>query len=103
MFARLIVPAVAAAFVFSTAAFAAGTQHKDENRVQTLATKAAQRCTTLENQFDAVINSHGGAAKADSARLLRTQAGALCGQGDHEQGTIKLEEALKDLGVTPKA
>ena len=103
MFARLIVPAFAAALVLSGPAFAAGEasgMNKDQNRVQTAEMKAANRCTALEKQFDGVINAHSG-AKADNARMLRTQAGALCGKGDHTAGVIKLEEALKSIGVEP--
>jgi hypothetical protein len=106
MFARLIVPAVAAALVLSTSAFAAATSTnsgpgKVENKVQTAAVNAAARCTGLENQFDLSIKTHGSAAKADSARMLRTEGGALCSKGEHEAGIVKIEQALKELGVTP--
>jgi hypothetical protein len=102
---RLIVPAVLGAFVLSTAAFAAGSTStpvtpKDQNKVQTAEMKGAARCTALEKQFDGAINSHSG-AKADSARLLRTEGQALCGKGDHTAGVIKLEQALKDIDQKP--
>ena len=105
MRARLIVPAVLGAFVLSTAAFAAGTTTtppaKDQKKVQTAAVKAEARCTALEGQFDDAITTRGTMAKAKSAQMLRTQGGALCGQGKHEAGIVKLQRALKDIGVKP--
>ena len=108
MIARLIVPAVVSALVFGTAAFAAGSSSnttipmpKDQNRVQTAAMKQTERCTALETQFDDAIKIHGSASKAEAAKLLRTQGGALCGKGEHTAGISKLEQALKDLGVKP--
>ena len=106
MLARLIVWAVGAALLLSTAALAAGTTTnepaKDQNRIQTAAVTATQRCTGLETQFDDAINTHASMAKASSARLLRTQGAALCSSGQHESGIIKLQQALKDIGVEPK-
>ena len=105
MLARFIVWAVGAALLLSTAAFAAGATTnepaKDQNRVQTAAVTAAQRCTGLEKQFDDVIGTHGSMAKASSARLLRTQGAALCSSGQHEAGIDRLQRALKDIGVEP--
>ena len=105
MFARLIVPAVVGALVLSTSAFAASnspTSVDRHDRMQTAAVKSAERCTALENQFDEVIKTHGGAAKAGDARMMRTEGGSLCAQGHHEEGAIKIEQALKNIGVSPK-
>ena len=106
MLARLIVPAVLSALVFSTAAYAAGNTTttppaKDQNKVQTAAMKSAERCTALEKQFDGAITAHAKDPKVESARLLRTQGGELCGKGMHEAGIIKLDQALKDIGMKP--
>jgi hypothetical protein len=70
--------------------------------VQTASVKSAARCTSLEAQFDDAIKTHGSAAKAGDARMLRTQGGSLCAEGQHSQGAVKIEQALKDIGVTPK-
>ena len=105
MFARLIVPAVAAALVIATSAFAAGTSTKTESmmpKTQVAKVTPAQRCTELQHQFDSAIQSHRSAAMAPEAKMMRNDGGKLCAQGQHAAGAAKIEEALKDLGVKPK-
>lgn len=58
-------------------------------------------CMSLEQQFDSAIKSHATAAKVSEARTLRTDAGKLCTAGKTGEGVIKLQHALRDLGVTP--
>jgi hypothetical protein len=62
----------------------------------------AQKCTALEKQFDGAIKTHGTAAKAPDARTLRADAGGLCTSGKAEDGVMKLQQALNDIGVKPQ-
>jgi hypothetical protein len=108
MFARLIVPAVLGSLLLSTSVFAAGSTAtptapaKEQNKVQTAAVKSAERCTSLQAQFDEALTTHGSAAKAADAKMLRAEGGKLCTAGQHSAGIVKIEQAFKDLGVTPK-
>lgn len=61
----------------------------------------ASQCTKLEAQFDGAIKSHGSAAKAAEAKLLRQEGGQLCASGKAAAGVKKLEQALSDIGEKP--
>jgi hypothetical protein len=70
---------------------------------QTNMQKLADRCAALETQFDQAITTHGNAAKATSAKQLRTKGASLCGSNKEAMGIKNLQQALKDLGVKPNA
>ena len=95
-----------AAILLSTAALA------DSTTTTTTATKPkpteqsqslADRCSALETQFDQAITTHGNATKAAAAKSLRTKGGNLCNSNKQTNGIKNLQQALKDLGVKPKA
>ena len=101
---RLILPAILSAVVLSSPVLAAGgttapAGTADKKPVQMT---MVEKCTSLEKQFDAAIKSHEKAAKASEAKTLRTDGGNLCTAGRHMEGVLKLEQALKDLGVQVK-
>lgn len=62
---------------------------------------AAMECTAYEHQFDKEIKSRAFVPLVDEARALRADGGKLCATGKRTEGIIKLEHALRDLGVTP--
>lgn len=93
----LLLSALAGSLLLASGAMAASTG------VQLAATMtAAEKCTTLEAQFDDAIKTHGSSSKAAEAKTLRTEASALCAGSKQTEGVSKLQQALKDLGVTPK-
>ena len=64
----------------------------------------AQQCTKLEKQFDAAIKKHGTDAKAADAKQARTDGGDLCKSTDKKaDGVKKLQEAITDIGLKPRA
>lgn len=81
---------------------AGGAMAADASRQLAATMSMGEKCTTLEQQFDDAIKTHGNAAKATEAKTLRSQASALCAGGKQPEGVSKLEQALKDIGVTPK-
>lgn len=108
---RLIVPAMLGALLFSTPVLARGAGPYDAahywarpNLNSPLGVNpAADKCNALKGQFDKAIETHGAAAKATVARTMSTEGANLCAAGDWNRGVVKLETALNDLGVTPKA
>ncbi|MDH3475357.1 MAG: hypothetical protein OEM59_16885 [Rhodospirillales bacterium] len=104
---RTFVPAVLSAVLLSTPVLAAGNYG---NRLATnpytqkaAAMTQAEKCTDLEKQFDAAIKTHETAAKVNEAKAMRTEGGKLCAGGKQAEGIVKLEQALKDLGVEVKS
>lgn len=64
----------------------------------------AQQCTKLEKQFDAAIKKHGTDAKAADAKQARVDGGTMCKSTDKQtDGVKKLQEAVTDLGLKPRA
>ena len=95
-----------AAILLSTAAMADSattttptTKQKPTEQSQ----KLADRCSSLEAQFDQAITTHGTATKAAAAKSLRTKGANLCNSNKQASGIKNLQQALKDLGVKPSA
>lgn len=64
----------------------------------------AQQCTKLEKQFDAAIKKHAADPKAADAKQARTDGGNLCKSTDKQaDGVKKLQEAVGDIGLKPRA
>ena len=59
----------------------------------------AERCDSLERQFDRALPKHEDAKALTAARKLRAQGEKLCDHGKHAAGALALAEALTDLGV----
>ena len=104
---RIIVPAVLSAVLLSAPVLAAsnyGTSTKPTSHaLQTVAMTSAEKCTALQKQFDQAIKTHDKAPKANEAKTMRTEGGNLCASGKQADGAAKLEQAIKALGVKPKA
>ena len=64
-------------------------------------TTPTQRCTDLENQFDAALPKHSDAKNLTAAQKLRAEGQHLCEDGQHASGALRLARALVDLGVKP--
>lgn len=101
MSTRTIIPAVLALAMLGTPALArpgggSSTAAPDRERFT-----ASMECTAYQRQFDTAIKSHAFVPMVDQARTLRADGGTLCSTGKETQGIIKLQHALKDLGVTP--
>jgi alanyl-tRNA synthetase len=108
MLTRISVATGLAAILLSTAALAdSATTATTTPATKPLKTESAQkladRCAALETQFDQAITGHGTAAKAATAKQLRTTGATLCSSNKQANGIKKLQQALKDLGVKPNA
>jgi hypothetical protein len=85
--------------LLSSAALAATNTHSENhpaNREQ-----MADRCATLESQYQDAITSHQGAAAFDRAEGLGSSGTTECQSDQGAMGAQKLERALADLGVRP--
>ena len=61
---------------------------------------AAQRCVSLETQFDDALPLHAGARKLASAKKLADEGQDDCAKKKYSLGARRLVAALADLGVT---
>ena len=103
---RLIVPAILSAVVLSAPVLAASTDkagHPPAAMERAAAVNAADRCTALQKQFDTAMKKHEMSKMAGEAKTMREDGGKLCTAGNVDQGIAKLEMALKNIGVKPKA
>ena len=100
---RAIVIAGLGASLLSSAAWAAdfGGRSVPDHRNGRL--ESADQCAALESQYDAVIGSHQNASHIGRAEGLHATGLGECNSNDGSVGVIKLEQALKTLGVTPNA
>jgi hypothetical protein len=102
---RLMLVAALGAVLLAPAAFAAGnsTGPAAKSNLQLAATTPAQRCMALEGQWQMdgmALKSH---AKFTEAEELADQGKQLCADGKPVDGMAKLGQALRDLGLKPKA
>lgn len=63
---------------------------------------AAERCTSLEQQFAAAVLLHLTSKKLTAARKLAEDGTEDCTHKKYSLGTRRLVSALATLGVTPK-
>jgi len=105
MIIRTSIAAGLAAILLSGAALADSTAATKAPATKTTeqSQKLADRCAALETQFDQAIASHGNAAKAAAAKELRSKGGNLCKANQRASGIKNLQQALKDIGLKPKA
>jgi hypothetical protein len=85
--------------LLSSAALAAtnaNSENHPANRQQ-----MADRCATLESQYQDAIASHQGGATFDRAEGLGSLGTTECQSDQGAMGAQKLEQALADLGVKP--
>jgi len=74
----------------------------DVRALRTAEAGADARCRAFESMFDKADTQPRADSTTRTARMLRTQGGALCAAGKDSQGIARLELALHDLlGVTP--
>jgi hypothetical protein len=98
---RTVLLAVAAASTLSTAAFAAANPH-DTNHPSSREEMSA-KCSTLESQYDSIIEGKLSAPKADKAEGLHAQGVNACESNNSDIGVQKLEQAVRSLGARPAA
>ncbi len=91
---------IAGTVLLSTAALAATDTHGDHNHPANRL-QMADRCETLESQYQDAITSHQGAANFDRAQGLGSLGTTECQSDQGSAGTQKLEQALSELGVQP--
>jgi hypothetical protein len=60
-------------------------------------------CNSLDKQWrEELPQHHPDAAQLHKAKSLHAEGFTLCLAGKTEEGVLKLEEALQDLGVQPE-
>ena len=99
MYIRTALLGVIGTALLSSAALAAANTNSENhpaNRQQ-----MADRCATLESQYQDAITSHQGTASFDRAEGLGSIGTTECQSDQGAAGAQKLEQALSDLGVTP--
>lgn len=65
---------------------------------------AAQQCAQLESQFDAAMKTqHQSTMQENKAQAMGSEGISRCENRARVEGIKKLDEALNDLGVTPKS
>ncbi|HUL07267.1 MAG TPA: hypothetical protein VLV76_13105 [Candidatus Acidoferrum sp.] len=66
------------------------------------AMNAEEQCKAWQEQFDTEIKTHATHAKAAEAKALAEKGSTECKEHKWTEGSTKLEEALKSIGVKPK-
>ena len=97
---RTVLMAIVATSALSGAAFAANA--KDTNHPSNREEMSAQ-CSTLESQYNSIIEGKMGSAKVTKAEGLHAQGVNACQSNNSDIGVQKLERAVRDLGVKPAA
>ena len=92
MNSRLVASTALVAFMLATPVFAA----------DKAAPASADKCASLEKQFDAALKKHSKAPKVGEAKEMRAEGGKLCASGDYAGGSAKLAQAMTDLGAKAK-
>ncbi len=98
---RTVLMALVATSAISTAAFATPNAN-DTNHPSSREQMSAQ-CSTLESQYNSVIEGNQNAPKANKAEGLHAQGVSACENNESGIGVQKLEQAVRDLGVKPAA
>ena len=96
---RTVLLGLAGTALLSSAALAATAPHTGNRPADNL--QMADRCATLESQYQAAISSHLGAASFDKAEGLGASGTSECQSDEGTIGAQKLTQALATLGVKP--
>jgi uncharacterized low-complexity protein len=99
---RTVLMAIVATSAMSTAAFAAHMNAHDTNHPSNREQMTAQ-CSTLESQYNSIIEGKLNAPKADKAEGLHAQGVSACQSNNTDIGVLKLRQAMHVLGVRPAA
>jgi hypothetical protein len=87
--------------LLSSAALAATDTNRSDTNHPANHQEMADRCASLESQYQDAIVRHTGAANFDRAEGLGTAGTTECRSDQGAQGALKLKQALADLGVKP--
>jgi hypothetical protein len=99
---RTVLMAMVATSALSGAAFAGSYSSGGESHPSNREELNAQ-CSTLESQYNTVIDGKLNAKKADKAEGLHAQGVNACESNNSDIGVQKLQQAVRDLGVRPAA
>lgn len=101
---RTVLMAILATSALSTGAFAATHvgNARDTNHPSSRAQMSAA-CSALESQYDSVIEGKIDSPKMDKASGLHARGVDACNSSNSDIGVIKLQQALRVLGVKPAA
>lgn len=99
---RTVLLAVAATSALSAAAFAADRNPHDEGHPSSREQMSAS-CSTLETQYNSIIEGKVAESKADKAEGLHAQGVSDCESNNSGIGVQKLQQAVRMLGEKPAA
>lgn len=105
---RLTFPALVSAMLIAGSAYAGTstlsgqpTQTDVDRMHQEMTLAAADRCTSLENQWKSVSSQHKTASGFAQAEKDYNSGVKLCSSGDKIEGAKLLDKALHEIGVLP--
>ena len=99
--AAVIVFALAAAAPFSAMASTVIHNPHDQGHPTTRQDDATDRCTVLQSQYDSVIGGQADRPGIFMANKLHQAGVVACESNNIDVGAMKLEQALRQLGVRP--
>ena len=98
---RTVLLGIVGTALLSSAALAATDSSKGDTNHPANREQMADRCATLESQYQDAIASHQGTTTFDRAEGLGSAGTTECQSDQGAIGAQKLEQALADLGVKP--
>jgi hypothetical protein len=100
---RTVLMAIVATSALSGAAFAGGSPHMNGQNHPSDREEMSAQCSTLESQYNSIIEGKMSSAKVEKAEGLHAQGVNACQSTNSDIGVQKLQQAVRDLGVKPAA
>jgi hypothetical protein len=104
MKSRLVLAALLSTVMLAPAAFAgsASSGVSAKGSIQVASMTPTEQCTALQGQWQKDAMTHKSDAKYAQAEKLFGQGQQLCQTHKEKEGTAKLEQALKTIGLKPQ-
>ena len=101
---RTALLAIVATSALSTAAFAAtASENSHSTNHPSSREQMSDRCAALESQYDGIIAGNMNAPASKTAEGLHAAGVDACDSNESNVGVLKLEQAVRQLGVQPNA
>jgi hypothetical protein len=98
---RTVLLTLAATSALLATAFAGTNEHSTNH--PTSREQMSAQCSSLESQYNSIVEGQMNAPQADRAEGLHAQGVNACENNDSAIGVQKLEQAVRDLGAKPAA
>ena len=100
---RVLTLALIAGSTFSTAAFAAMASDPHNLGHPSSRNSFIDRCSTLESQYSAAVGDRQSSSRLTKANALFSMGKTSCDDNEVSVGVLRLERALRDIGLRPAA